>query len=116
MGTVVTTNPALLLAASIYRLLFKTVTLGARAAVIADGTVLLVRHTYTPGWHFPGGGMEPGETAIAALTRELSEEAAIELTGPPQLHGCFLNAEVSIRDHLFLYVVREFRRGDWKRS
>ena len=92
-------------------------TLGARGAVIDGGNrVLLVRHTYAPGWHFPGGGIEPKEAALDALARELREEAAVELTGPPQLHGCFLKAEVSIRDHVFVYVVRDFRCVEWKRS
>ena len=40
-------------------------TLGVRTVVI-DGRerVFLVRHTYAHGWHFPGGGVEPGEAAL----------------------------------------------------
>ena len=54
-------------------------TLGVRAvATDAGGRVLLVRHTYTPGWHFPGGGVEKGETAVLSMQRELKEEAGIE--------------------------------------
>ncbi|MEM9842987.1 MAG: NUDIX domain-containing protein, partial [Pseudomonadota bacterium] len=36
-------------------------TLGVRAIVEnAEGQVLLVRHTYTPGLYLPGGGVERG--------------------------------------------------------
>lgn len=40
------------------------ITLGVRVIVIdpAQG-VLLVRHGYAPGWHFPGGGVDAGESA-----------------------------------------------------
>jgi ADP-ribose pyrophosphatase YjhB (NUDIX family) len=86
------------------------VTLGIRAAVLdADGRVFLVRHTYVPGWHLPGGGVEPGETGLDALARELREEACIEIAGAPRLHGVYLNRHASDRDHVLLYVVREFR-------
>ena len=84
-------------------------TLGVRAAVIdAKNRVLLVRHTYTRGWHMPGGGVEPRETALAALARELDEEACVALTGPPRLHGVFFNRKVGKRDHVLVYVVRDF--------
>ena len=86
------------------------VTLGVRAAAIDSGNrVFLVRHTYVPGWHLPGGGVEPGETALDALARELREEACIELAGGPQLKGVYLNLHASDRDHVLLYVVREFQ-------
>jgi len=86
------------------------VTLGVRGAVLdADGRVFLVRHTYVSGWHLPGGGVEPGETGLDALARELREEAAIEITGEARLHGVYLNLSASDRDHVLLYVVRAFR-------
>ncbi|MGD0642779.1 MAG: hypothetical protein ABSC22_18725, partial [Roseiarcus sp.] len=36
-------------------------------------------------------------------------EANVVLEAPPRLHGLFLNAHVSRRDHVAVYVVREFR-------
>ncbi len=86
-------------------------TLGARGVVVNDsGDVLLVKHNLFSGWHLPGGGVEPGETLCDALARELREEANIELTGAPRLHGVFFNARVSRRDHVAVYVVDSFRQ------
>jgi 8-oxo-dGTP pyrophosphatase MutT (NUDIX family) len=84
-------------------------TLGVRAVVIdADKRVFLVRHTYVTGWYLPGGGVEVGQTMQDALAMELREEGRIALTGAPVLHGIFLNRHVSVRDHVALYVVRDF--------
>jgi len=84
-------------------------TLGVRAVVLDDrGRVFLIRHTYVPGWHLPGGGVETGETALDALTRELREEACIAIDEPPVLAGVFFNRRVSRRDHVLVYVIRNF--------
>jgi 8-oxo-dGTP pyrophosphatase MutT (NUDIX family) len=86
-------------------------TLGARGMVIdGSGRVFLVKHSYVEGWHLPGGGVEIGETMLTALARELVEEGNIELTRQPVLHGIFFNKRVSRRDHVALYIVREFRQ------
>ena len=68
----------------------------------------MVRHTYVSGWHFPGGGVEVGETCMEAMARELKEEANVALEGRPLLHGVFFNARASRRDHVAVYVVRAF--------
>ena len=84
-------------------------TLGVRAVVLDQKRqVLLVRHTYTPGWHFPGGGVEAGETMLEALARELLEEGNVRLLAEPALHGLFHNPGGSGRDHVALFVVRAF--------
>ena len=95
--------------AHLYFRLTRGMTLGVRAAVLdGEGRVFLVRHTYTPGWHLPGGGVEVGEALEEALAKELREEAMIRVTGPVTLHGVFFNRTTSPRDHVAIYVVREF--------
>src|SRR5580704_10582926 len=87
-------------------------TLGVRALVLDEARqVFLVNHTYVKGWHLPGGGVEPGETLLTALARELAEEGNIELTAPPRLHGMFFNGRISRRDHVACYVVDAFRES-----
>lgn len=96
-------------AAHVYWRFARGMTLGVRGVVLDGGAqVFLVRHTYAPGWHFPGGGVEVGETSLSALTRELAEEARVEVTGAAILHGIFLNRAASQRDHVLTYVVRDF--------
>ena len=86
-------------------------TLGTRAVVLDnEGHVFLVKHSYVAGWHLPGGGVETGETIINSLRRELIEEGGIELTGEPVLHGIYFNRHVSRRDHVAVYVVRDFHQ------
>jgi len=87
----------------------RPMTLGVRGVVIdANDSVLLVRHAYVSGWHFPGGGVEAGETCMHALARELEEEARVEIRGAAVLHGLFFNARPSRRDHVAVYVIRNF--------
>ncbi len=90
-------------------LMTRAMTLGVRAAVLdADDQVLLVEHTYTKGWHLPGGGVEIGETLLDALVKELREEAGVTLAGEPILHGVFLNEPLGKRDHVAIFIVRDF--------
>lgn len=88
-------------------------TLGVRAMLIdTDNRVLLVRHGYAHGWHFPGGGVEPGESLLTAVTRETLEEAGASFKAQPQLHGVFTNFEAFPGDHVALFVSRDFVRTD----
>ena len=89
----------------------RAMTLGVRGMVLdGEGRVFLIKHSYVDGWHMPGGGVEAGETLLEALKRELAEEGSIELTGAPVLHGVYFHPAYSRRDHVALYVVRDFRQ------
>ena len=104
-------EPQLRRAFHLYWRMARGMTLGVRGVVLdGDNKVFLVRHSYVSGWHLPGGGVEVGETFLEALRRELVEEGRIELTGEPVLHGLFFNGHVSRRDHVAVYVVRQFRQ------
>lgn len=95
----------------LYWRLARGMTLGVRGVVLdADDRIFLVRHSYVSGWYLPGGGVEVGESFLEALRRELIEEGLIELAGEPVLHGVFFNNHVSRRDHVAVYVVRQFRQ------
>jgi 8-oxo-dGTP pyrophosphatase MutT (NUDIX family) len=84
--------------------------LGARAILVdGDDRVLLLRHTYMPGWHFPGGGVEPGETAEDAARREAEEETGLRIEGPMTMLGLYLQKhEATNRDHVAAFVGRQF--------
>ncbi len=106
-----TLEPVLRRVFHLYWRFARGMTLGVRAVVLdGDDRVFLVKHSYVSGWHLPGGGVEVGETFREALRRELAEEGRIELAGDPLLHGLFLNSHVSRRDHVAVYVIRQFRQ------
>ena len=87
----------------------RPLTVGARAMVIdGQGRIFLIKHSYVEGWHLPGGGVEKGESVGEALARVLVEECNVRLTGAPRLHAVYFNKRVSRRDHVALYIVRDF--------
>ncbi|SDT51977.1 NUDIX domain-containing protein [Bradyrhizobium canariense] len=104
-------EPALRRVFHLYWRVARGMTLGVRGVVLdGDGKVFLIKHSYVSGWHLPGGGVEVGETFLEALRRELMEEGRIEVLGEPVLHGLFFNSHVSRRDHVAVYLVRQFRQ------
>ena len=105
-------EPALRRIFHLYWRFSRGMTLGVRGLVLdSDGRVFLIKHSYVSGWHLPGGGVEPGETVLQALERELREEGNIELVGSPRFHGLYFNGHVSDRDHVALFIVRAFRQS-----
>ena len=105
-------EPVLRRVMHVYWRFARGMTLGVRALVIDDkGRVFLVKHSYVSGWHLPGGGVEAGETLVEAVVRDLQEEGNIDVTEPPRLHRMFFNDRDSRRDHVALFVVREFHQS-----
>jgi len=84
--------------------------LGARAVLIDGDKILLIHHSYVKGWQFPGGGVERGQTFESTMRNELLEETGYRAGEKVELHGVFLNSFISKRDHVALYLVREFTR------
>ncbi len=91
----------------------RSLTLGVRGVVVdAEGRVLLVRHTYTPGWHFPGGGVEKRETAVLSMQRELKEEAGIEVARSAiRLLSVHANHTFFPNDHVLVYRIDDWTQG-----
>lgn len=103
-------EPAIRRVLHVYWRFARGMTFGVRAVVIDPaGRVLLVKHSYVSGWHLPGGGVEVGETAEDALMRELHEEGGVTARDAT-LFGLYFNSRISRRDHVALYVVRDFAK------
>src|SRR5664279_771691 len=61
----------------------------------ADGKLLLVKigawRDKPEYWDLPGGRMEPGESFVQTLRRELKEELGVDYTGQPKQLGAVLS-------------------------
>ncbi|MCB0334281.1 MAG: NUDIX domain-containing protein [Bdellovibrionales bacterium] len=97
----------------------RPIVLGVCAVVIRDNKeVLLVRHSYIPGWHFPGGGIKRGESASQAAARELWEETGLRaLTEPTLCAGPTYRILDGKHDHVMFFSIDEWERDpQWKKS
>jgi len=83
-------------------------TLGSRALVINGQQVLLVKHTYQDGWYTIGGGIEPNESPITAIKRELLEEAGIIALSDPTLFSVYHNTFNGRDDYVVFYICNHF--------
>jgi ADP-ribose pyrophosphatase YjhB (NUDIX family) len=99
----------------------------ARAVILDDeDRILLCRFEFARGgrevvlWATPGGGVEAGESLLAALRRELREEVGLELDGeaPPHVWhqeavrpGQFLGYDGAVNDFFLVRVPAFTPRG-----
>jgi 8-oxo-dGTP pyrophosphatase MutT (NUDIX family) len=85
--------------------------LGVRLiALDGERRVFLVRHSYLPGWHLPGGAVDPDETLRAAAIREAAEEGGLLLDRRPELFHVYRSTAGGRRDHIALFVVEGARQ------
>lgn len=100
--------------------------LAVKALVKKDGKFLVIYEAEDHWWSFPGGGVDYGETLLAALDRELHEELGIPLgssvlsseivhvnigtvyRGVPRVN-IFLNATIPIENMIPTKEVSEYR-------
>lgn len=90
-----------------FRRLLRPVTLGVRVLLISEGRVVLVEHTYRPGWFLPGGGLKRGETLEAAARREAREETGATI-GELKLLGLYSNFREAPSDHIAVFACDDF--------
>lgn len=89
----------------------RRMTIGVRAALIDGDKVLLIKHSYIPGWHFPGGGVDHRETIEEGMRREVMEETGYQVTGEAPVFQTYLNSLPPHRDHIVLYICRAFEQA-----
>lgn len=81
---------------------------GARALVVRNEQVLLIRHSYGTGWYTIGGEVDKGELPLDAIKREIYEEAGIKATTDPELIGVYHSSIGKRDDFVFFYIVHDF--------
>lgn len=88
--------------------LMSPVAFGVNAIVdTRDGRVVLVRQTYMPGLHLPGGGVSAGEPPADAILRELKEEIGLTTSAPPEFVGLYTRRFGFVTNIVALYRVRD---------
>ena len=105
-----------------YWRLFNPKTAGARALIVRDGRVLLVKAVYNKKYLFPGGGLERGEAPAATAVRETFEETGLRATVRYKL-GTYAAGNEGKRDTIHIFVADagdapirkewELRDADW---
>jgi 8-oxo-dGTP diphosphatase len=87
-------------------------TIGAFAILLDDDArVLCVRQNYAPReWTLPGGRVEPNESPLAALHREIMEETGCRIAIERYI-GTY--ARIDADDLVLLFGARILERGAW---
>jgi 8-oxo-dGTP pyrophosphatase MutT (NUDIX family) len=90
------------------RALASPVSFGVCALVLdRDGRILLVRHTYQPGWMLPGGAARPAEPPSLAIMRELREEVGLTRAREPEFFSLYTRRAGWATNIIALYRVAD---------
>lgn len=87
-------------------------TVGARALVVNNDQVLLIKHTYQSGWCTIGGTVEKNESTGEAIFRELFEEVGVIPTEEPELFSVYHSNFEKRDDYVVFYIVKKFEIKD----
>lgn len=85
--------------------IFKPTTIGVKILCLNNRKILLIKTSYSSGWHLPGGGVEKGETVLEAAARELKEECNISQANL-RLEGIYSNFFEGKNDHIALFSTK----------
>lgn len=90
---------------AVWRRAFNVKAHGVKAMVLREDSVLLVRHSYQSQdtYMLPGGGIDRGETTIAAAIREVREETGCTLINV-RVHGVFISTAEGWSNHITVVV------------
>lgn len=86
--------------------IFKPKTYGARAIILNEANILLVKNINVNHWSLPGGKMDKGETPEECLLRELKEELALSISKTDYKLGEYLSNKEGKRDTVYIFVIK----------
>ena len=92
----------------LYWQIFKPKTYGARAIILNEANILLVKNINVNHWSLPGGKIDKEETPEECLLRELKEELALSISKTDYKLGEYLSNQEGKRDMVYIFVIKLF--------